>query len=96
MEIVLGPILRLRAVEPDPARWRVSVLVVVHGAAAPVLTATGAAASIGAPELLAEQAGKRVWTIELDLRREAAGSAAGAANGSAGIPWSAFHSSRRS
>lgn len=72
MEIVLGPILRLRAVEPDPACWRVSVLVVATGAAAPVLTAAGAAASIAAPELLAEQAGKRVWTIELNLRREAA------------------------
>ena len=48
--------------------WKVSFQTV----AAPVLTASGAAASIAAPELLAEQAGKRVWTIELDLRREAA------------------------
>lgn len=71
MELVLGPILRLRAVEPQPARWRVSVLVAVVGTGAPELTATGGV-TVGAPALLAEFAGKTVWTIELDVARGAA------------------------
>lgn len=70
MEIVLGPILRLRAVEPDPAHWRVSVLVVVDGAAPPTLHwASNARASCAAPLLLATQGDKSVWTIELRVAR---------------------------
>lgn len=73
MEIVLGPILRLRAVEPDPARWRVSVLVVMNGAAAPTLSwMSSAQAEAAAPVLLAEFSGQRVWSIELGVTRGAA------------------------
>lgn len=74
MEIVLGPILRLRAVEPEPARWRVSVLVVVTGAEAPTLTWTSSAreTSAAAPVRLAEHGARTVWSIELAVTRGAA------------------------
>ncbi|MBK7830229.1 hypothetical protein [Nannocystis sp.] len=73
MEIVLGPILRLRAVEPAPARWRVSVLVVVTGAEAPTLTWTSSAreTSAGAPLRLATHGARTVWSIELAVARGA-------------------------
>lgn len=74
MEIVFGPVVRLRGAEDSPARWQVSVLVVTADApAGPTLHWTGSGGAAGQADAsrLATAGGRTVWRHLLDLPREA-------------------------